>query len=56
MVGETYAQLLGMRNPEQNVVVASPHEPLATKGGNAVVEQQLLAENQISAVRFECGG
>lgn len=55
MVGDTYAQLLGMTNPEQNVVVGSPREPLATKGGNALVEQELFAENQISAVPFECG-
>jgi NAD(P)-dependent dehydrogenase (short-subunit alcohol dehydrogenase family) len=54
MVGDTYAQLLSMAEPEQNVVVASPHEPLATSGGNALVEQQLFAENQISAVPFEC--
>jgi len=55
MVGETYAQLLSMTDPEQNVVVGSPREPLATKGGNALIEQQLFAENQISAVPFECG-
>lgn len=53
MVGETYAQLLSMTDPVQNVVVGSPREPLATKGGNALVEQQLLAENQISAVPFK---
>jgi NAD(P)-dependent dehydrogenase (short-subunit alcohol dehydrogenase family) len=55
MVGETYAQLLSMADPEQNVVVGSPREPLATSGGNALVEQQLFAENQTSAVPFECG-
>ena len=44
MVGETYAQLLGMSDPEQNMVVGSPREPWATKGGNALVEQELLAE------------
>lgn len=54
MVGDAYAQLLSMTEPEQNVVVASPHEPLAASGGNALVEQQLFAENQISAVPFEC--
>jgi hypothetical protein len=54
MVGETYAQLLGMTNPEQNVVVSSPREPLATRGGNALVEAQLLAENATSAVPFTC--
>jgi NAD(P)-dependent dehydrogenase (short-subunit alcohol dehydrogenase family) len=56
MVGDTCTQLLRMTTPEQNVVVASPREPLATQGGNALIEQQLLAENQISAVPFECGG
>lgn len=55
MVGDTYAQLLGMTDPEQNVVVGSPREPLASKGGNALVEQELFAENQISAVPFACG-
>ena len=52
MVGETYAQLLRMADPEQNVVVASPREPLATQGANALIEPQLLAENQIAAVPF----
>ncbi|MGH9351706.1 MAG: SDR family NAD(P)-dependent oxidoreductase [Terriglobia bacterium] len=56
MVGDTYAQLLRMTDPVQNVVVGSPLPPLAAKGGNALVEQQLFAENQISAVPFECGG
>jgi NAD(P)-dependent dehydrogenase (short-subunit alcohol dehydrogenase family) len=56
MVGEAYAQLLRMANPEQNIVVASPHEPLATRGNNALINQQSLAENQISAVPFVCGG
>lgn len=55
MVGDTYAQLLGMTDPEQNAVEGSPREPLATKGGNALIEQQLFAENQISAVPFVCG-
>jgi len=55
MVGDTYTQLLRMTVPEQNVVVASPREPLATQGSNALLEQQLLAENQISAVPFACG-
>jgi hypothetical protein len=41
MVGDTYTQLLRMTDPEQNVVVASPREPLATQGSNALVEQQL---------------
>jgi hypothetical protein len=54
MVGETYAQLLGMASPQQNVVVASPREPLATRGANALVEAQHLAENTMSAVPFVC--
>jgi NAD(P)-dependent dehydrogenase (short-subunit alcohol dehydrogenase family) len=56
MVGDACTQLLRMTAPEQNVVIASPREPLATQGGNALMTQQLLAENQISAVPFECGG
>ena len=56
MVGEGCSQLLGMTAPEQNVVIASPREPFATQGGNTLMKQQLLAENQISAVPFECGG
>jgi NAD(P)-dependent dehydrogenase (short-subunit alcohol dehydrogenase family) len=56
MVGDACSQLLRMTAPEQNVVIASPREPFATQGGNALMKQQLLAENQISAVPFECGG
>jgi NAD(P)-dependent dehydrogenase (short-subunit alcohol dehydrogenase family) len=56
MVGDTCAQLLRMKDPEQNVVVASPREPLATRGDNALITQQILAENQISAVPFVSGG
>jgi NAD(P)-dependent dehydrogenase (short-subunit alcohol dehydrogenase family) len=56
MIGEGCSQLLRMTAPEQNVVIASPREPFATQGGNALMKQQLLAENQISAVPFECGG
>ena len=55
MVGETYAQLLQMSDPVRNVVVGSPHEPLATQGGNTLVEQELAAENLISAVPFKPG-
>jgi NAD(P)-dependent dehydrogenase (short-subunit alcohol dehydrogenase family) len=51
-IGDTYAQLLAMSNPEQNVAVASPTEPLATKGANATIESQLIAENALSAVPF----
>ena len=56
MVGDACSLLLRMTAPEQNVVIASPREPFATQGGNALMKQQLLAENQISAVPFECGG
>jgi NAD(P)-dependent dehydrogenase (short-subunit alcohol dehydrogenase family) len=52
MVGQTYAQLLTMVNPDQNVVVASTLEPLATKGGNAIIESAMLAENRVSAMQF----
>jgi hypothetical protein len=44
-----------MANPDQNVVVASPNQPLATNGGNAIIEGAMLAENQASAMRFTCG-
>ena len=52
MIGETYAQLLAMDDPEPNVVVASPKEPFATMGANAMVEPQILAENELSAISF----
>lgn len=55
MVGDAYAQLLRMNDPLQNVVVGSPREPLATQGGNALVEQELIGENQLSAVPFKPG-
>jgi NAD(P)-dependent dehydrogenase (short-subunit alcohol dehydrogenase family) len=59
MVGQTYAQLLTMREPDQNVVVGSPIdtplEPLATKGGNRIIEGAMIAENQASALPFTCG-
>jgi hypothetical protein len=54
MVGETYAQLLSMEDPEQNVVVASPREPFATQGGNALIEPQAIAENETSAIPLQC--
>jgi NAD(P)-dependent dehydrogenase (short-subunit alcohol dehydrogenase family) len=50
MVGNTYAQLLQMAEPELNVVVGSPDEPLATQGANSFVEDGLLAENKVSAL------
>jgi NAD(P)-dependent dehydrogenase (short-subunit alcohol dehydrogenase family) len=56
MVGETCTQLLRSTAPEQNVVVASPRGSLATQGGNTLLEGQLLAENQTSAVPFQCAG
>jgi NAD(P)-dependent dehydrogenase (short-subunit alcohol dehydrogenase family) len=52
MVGEAFVQLLTMEDPDQNVVVASPREPLATQGANAIIEDEILAENQVSAVPF----
>ena len=52
MIGETYAQLLALSDPDPHVVVASPHEPFRTKGGNAMVEPQILAENERSAIAF----
>lgn len=55
MVGTTYAQLLGMTDPVQNVVVGSPCNDLAAKGGNALIEQQITAENQTSAIPFVSG-
>ena len=54
MVGETYAQLLRMHDPDQNVVVASPHGPLAEKGANALIEPEIHAENLVLAVPFTC--
>ena len=51
-VGETYAQLLALNDPDPSVVVGSPNEPLRTQGGNALIEPQLLAENARSAMRF----
>jgi NAD(P)-dependent dehydrogenase (short-subunit alcohol dehydrogenase family) len=53
LVGRSYAQLLRMNEPEQNVVVGSPLEPLATRGGNAIIESTLVAENRISAIPWE---
>lgn len=55
MVGDAYAQLLQMNDPVQNVVVGSPREPLTTQGGNALVEEELIGENQMSAVPFKPG-
>lgn len=55
MVGETYAQLLCMDDPDQNVVVASPREPWATQGANAFIEGLIIADNRVSAVPFTCG-
>jgi len=50
-----HSQALRMTDPERNVVVASPREPFATKGGNDFIEAQLIAENDISAVPFVSG-
>ncbi|HEY7010400.1 MAG TPA: SDR family NAD(P)-dependent oxidoreductase [Jatrophihabitantaceae bacterium] len=49
-VGETYAQLCELSEPDPDVVVASPTEPLATQGANILVESELVAENDRSAV------
>lgn len=54
MAGEAYVQLLTMADPEQNVVVASPHGPLATRGGNALIEPHFLGENMASAFPLTC--
>ena len=37
-------------DPEFNVVVGSPREPLATQGANSFVEDGLLAENKVSTL------
>lgn len=52
MVGEACVQLLRALDPDQNVVVASPHGPLADRGANDLIESEIVAENQISAVPF----
>lgn len=52
MVGEACTQLLRMREPAQNVVVASPHGPLAERGANDLIESEIVAENLVSAVPF----
>jgi len=31
-----------------------PRKPLAAKGGNEVIESQLIAENRISAASLKC--
>lgn len=54
-VGEAYAQILATSKPPANIVVGSPREPYATKGGTAFIESLLLAENTDSAIRFGCG-
>lgn len=51
-VGETYWQLLSTGQPPANVVVASPSEPWATKGGNQVIESTIVAENNDAAFVF----
>jgi NAD(P)-dependent dehydrogenase (short-subunit alcohol dehydrogenase family) len=52
MVGDTAVQLAQMSDPLPNVVVASPKQSLATKGQNSMVESQLSAENDLSALPF----
>jgi NAD(P)-dependent dehydrogenase (short-subunit alcohol dehydrogenase family) len=51
-VGETYWQLLSTSQAPANVVVASPSEPWATKGGNQTIESTILAENNDAACVF----
>ena len=53
-VGETYAQLLSMSEPEPNVAVGSPDEPFATMGLVEFFNAVVLAENEESAARFGC--
>ena len=53
MVGDTYGQRLRMSEPTPHVVVASPDEPLATKGTNTIIQAQIPADNSISAIRLE---
>jgi short-subunit dehydrogenase len=50
LIGEACVQVLSMGDPLQNVAIGSPREPLATQGGNSVIESQILAENQTSAI------
>ena len=54
MVGETYAQLLSMSEPEPNVVVASPDEPFAAMAQTDLVNAIVLAENEEAAGSFGC--
>jgi hypothetical protein len=51
-IGDTDAQILSMSNPDENVAVASPSEPFASQGANALIEPQIIAENALSAVPF----
>ena len=52
MVGETYAQLLQMVEPKQNVLVGSPREPFSTNGANQLHESAILADNAMSPIPF----
>jgi hypothetical protein len=54
-VGETYAQLLSMNNPNFNVVVAAPIDTFNAEFIQ-YVNSLALAENQEAAMRFGCGG
>jgi NAD(P)-dependent dehydrogenase (short-subunit alcohol dehydrogenase family) len=55
-VGQTYAQLLQMNDPPPNVTVGSPVEPYASQGLNAFVTQQILGENEQSALPLGAAG
>lgn len=55
-VGETYAQLLRMKNPLPNVLTGSRIEPYATQCASALVEQGYLNENFQSALPLGAAG
>ena len=50
LVGEAFGQLAQMADATPNVIAASPDEPLASAGANALIEQGYLAENLESAI------
>ena len=53
MVGDTYGQLLRMTEPTAHVAVGSPNEPLTTQGFNIGIEEQIRADNRISAIPLD---
>lgn len=54
LVGDAYAQLCASAHPPFNVMAGSIHEPFASQGGTTLIESMILAENEESAVRFNC--